>query len=434
KVLLSKFKDGKLSTDWVLEMFTDDPYHDLSDVLRQMYYDHPDGYEKRAVPDMGGFVWNNGNSQVMETFTPNQLPVLNGLAGEYAVSDEWHSSMPSCTDANRSFALTGSSQGQCNNFMDPPQYIFWPEQPHRSSIWKTLWANGITDWAIYNSTEWMAHVFSYQLFLDGQIPTVDASVAAGENQYVAPVDDFYASALAGTLPAFSYIEPIWIGASGTTSYHPGEDVVAGEIQLNKIYDSIRKGPDWEETLLVITFDEHGGIFDHVAPPSAVNPWPNDAVDGFHYDVMGPRVPGIMVSPWIEPNTVFRSSTGTAYEHTCILATILDWFGVPRSRWFLGERTQQAPTLENVLTRSTPRPDAPAFTPPYDKNYPPDSAPTPSTAVHHLHKMVAHAMIVGLTRGKLPASDIRALSYRVTSEATDMKTLSRMLDDLKKQYG
>ena len=434
KVPLTKFKDGKLSTDWVLEMFSDDPYHDLSDVLRQMFYDHPNGYEAHAVPDMGGFVWNNGNSQVMETFTPNQLPILNGLAGEYAVSDEWFCSMPSCTDANRAFGLTGSSQGQCNNFMDPPQYIFWPEQPHRASIWKTLWANGISDWKLFNSTEWMEHVFSYQLFLDGQIPTVDASVAAGLNQYVAPVDDFYSSALAGTLPAFSYIEPIWIGASGTTSYHPGEDVVAGEIQLNKIYDSIRQGPDWEETLLIITFDEHGGIFDHVSPPYAVNPWPNDTVDGFRYDMMGPRVPGIMVSPWIEPKTVFRSSTGTVYDHTSIIATILEWFGVPRSRWFLGERVQQAPTLENVLTRSTPRPKAPVFTPPYDQNYPPDAAPSPATNVHHLHKMVAHAMVVGLTHGKLPAPEIRALSYRITNEATDMKTLTRMLDDLKKQYG
>ncbi|MEO6779282.1 MAG: alkaline phosphatase family protein [Gemmatimonadaceae bacterium] len=434
KVPLTKFKNGKLSKDWVLEMFNDDPYHDLSDVLRQMFYDHPNGYEDRAQPDMGGFVWNNGNSQVMETFTPEQLPILNGLAGEYAVSDEWFCSMPSCTDANRAFGLTGSSQGQCNNFMDPPQYIFWPEQPHRASIWKTLWANGITDWKLFNSTEWMAHVFSYQLFLDGQIPTVDASVAAGQNRYVAPVDDFYASALAGTLPAFSYIEPIWIGATGTTSYHPGEDVVAGEIQLNKIYDSIRKGPDWEETLLIITFDEHGGIFDHVPPPYAVNPWPNDAVDGFRYDMLGPRVPGIMVSPWIEPQTVFRSSTGTAYDHTSIIATVLEWFGIPRSRWFLGERAQRAPTLENVLTRSTPRPEAPVFTPPYDKNYPPDSAPTPATNVHHLHKMVAHAMVVGLTHGKLPAPEIRELSYRITSEATDMKTLTRMLDDLKKQYG
>ncbi|HEY5218920.1 MAG TPA: alkaline phosphatase family protein, partial [Gemmatimonadaceae bacterium] len=405
-----------------------------SDVLRQMFYQRPNGYADRGVPDMGGFIWNNGSPQVMQTYTPHQLPVLNGLGGEYAISDEWFCSMPSCTDANRSFALTGSAQGQCNNFMDPPQYVYWPEQPHRASIWKALWANGITDWKLYNSTEWMDHVFSYQLFLDGQIPTVDASIAAGLQQYLAPVADFYSSALAGTLPAFSYIEPIWIGASGTTSYHPGEDLVAGEIQLNQVYDSLRKGPNWNETLLIITFDEHGGIFDHVPPPYAVNPWPNDVADGFHYDMMGPRVPAIMASPWIEPHTVFRSSTGTAYDHTSILATLLEWFGVPRSRWFLGDRTNNAPTLERVLTRTKPRKHAPAFTPPYDENYPPTGEPTPATTVHHLHRLVAHAHVVARTRGKLPAREVRELSHRIATQATDVQTLTRLLDELKKKFG
>lgn len=434
KVKLSKYKDGKLSVDWSLEMFNYDPYHDLSDVLRQMFYQHPEGYGRRAVPDMGGFIWNNGSRQVMQTYTPHQLPVLNGLAGQYAISDEWFCSMPSCTDANRSFALTGSAQGQCNNFMDPPQYIFWPEQPHRASIWKQLWANGITDWKLYNSTEWMDHVFSYQLFLDGQIPTVDASVASGSTQYLAPVADFYADAAAGTLPAFSYIEPIWIGASGTTSYHPGEDLVAGELQLNQVYNALRNGPNWENTLLIVTFDEHGGIFDHVAPPYAVNPWPNDVADGFRYDMMGPRVPAIMASPWIEPKTVFRSSTGTAYDHTSILATLLDWFGVPRSQWFLGDRVNQAPTLENVLTRAKPRKTAPAFTPPYDINYPPDKPATPVSTVHHLHRMVAHAHIVARTRGKLSAPEVRALSQKVAMETIDVKDLTRKLDELKKTFG
>jgi phospholipase C len=341
--------------------------------------------------------------------------------------------MPSATDVNRAFALTGSAQLQLNNFMSPPQYLYWPEQPHRASIWKVLWANGVTDWKIYNSVKWQEHPFTYQLYLEGQIPTVDAGVAAGAQDHVAPIDQFYADAAAGTLPAFSFLEPVWIGNEGTTSYHPGEDLVPGERQLNKIYDALRQGPNWESTLFVITFDEHGGIFDHVPPPAAVNPWPNDRLDGFACDVMGVRVPAIVVSPWIEPNTVFRSATGTAFEHTSILATLLQWCGIARSNWFLGERTNRAPTFENLLTRSQPRADSPTLVPPYDQKYPPNGAPTPTTKVNSLQRQVAHQLVASMARGKLPAAEISQLSHEVTA-ATDTRTLVKQLDELAKRFG
>ena len=93
-----------------------------------------------------------------------------------------------------------------NNFMSKPQYLYWPQQPHRPSIFKLLWTNGFTSWKIYNSTQWYEHVFTYELFLEGQIPTVDANV----NNYVAPIDQFYADAASGNLPAFSLLEPVWI--------------------------------------------------------------------------------------------------------------------------------------------------------------------------------------------------------------------------------
>ena len=433
KVNLSKYKGGQLSTEWGLEMFSYDPYHDLSDVLRQMFHASPDGYSQRAEPDMGGFVCNNDSPQVMQTYTPKQLPVLNGLAREYAISDLWFSSMPAATDVNRSFALTGSAQMQLNNFMSPPQYLYWPEQPHRASIWKTLWANGVTDWKLYNSIKWQDHPFTYQLFLEGQIPTVDADVAAGGQDHIAAIERFYEDAAAGTLPAFSYLEPVWIGNTGTTSYHPGEDLVPGEEELNKIYNALRQGPNWEQTLLVITFDEHGGIFDHVPPPPAENPWPNDRLDGFDCDVMGVRVPAIVVSPWVEPNTVFRSGTGVAFDHTSILATLLHWCGIPKSRWFLGERTNHAPTFENLLTRAQARPDSQAFKPPYDRNYPPDGERAPTTKVNNLQLKVAHQLIASMARGKLPAAEITRLSHEVTTGATDTPALVRQLDDLAKRF-
>jgi hypothetical protein len=322
---------------------------------------------------------------------------------------------------------------ELNNFMTPPQYLYWPQQPHRPSIFKLLWVNGLTNWKIYNSTQWQNHVFTYELFLEGQIPTVDTNFQAGLQNYIAPVTQFYADALAGNLPAFSLIEPVWIGSSGTTSYHPGADLVPGEVQLNQIYDSLRKGPGWDQTLFVITFDEHGGIFDHVPPPYGENPWPHDLNDGFHYDLMGPRVPTIVVSPWIEDRTVFRSETSVEYDGTSFMATLLQWCGIPRPRWFMGDRANRAPSFEALLTRKAPRKDSPSFKPPYDKNFPPSGPPTPNQPVHDLHVEIAHQIIARLTRGKLAPEDIAKLSDQITHDAKDVATLTRMLDEVEKRF-
>lgn len=429
KVHLSKYKDGKLSTDYALEMFTWDPYHDNSDVLRQLFSNNPNGYAERAAPDMGGFVENNGSDTVMQTYSPEQLPVLNGLARHFAISDEWFCSIPSGTDVNRAFSLTGSALQVLNNFMSPPEYYYWPDEPHRPSIWKLLWANGFTDWKIYNSTLWYDYVFTYQLFLENQIPTVDAN----RSNYVADIDQFYQDARSGELPAFSYLEPVWIAKTGTTSYHPGEDLVPAERQLNEIYNAVREGPKWEETLLIVTFDEHGGIFDHVPPPYAENPWPNDVENGFRYDLMGPRIPTILVSPWIDQQTVFRTTTDVPYDATSFLATLFSWYGIPRARWFMGERAKRAPTFESVFTRSQPRLETPAFTPPYDKQYPPAGEPTPTGRVHDLHRMVMSRMIWSMAHGKLPVTEIRKLVREIDEKSVSVSAMTQLLDDVKRRF-
>jgi phospholipase C len=430
KVYLDQYKDGKLSDDWILDFLPQDPYHDHSDVMRQFFFDNPHGYAERATPDMGGFVWNNGTHSVMSTYSPVQLPVLNGLARQYAVSDEWFSSMPGATDPNRAFAFTGSALCELNNFQNGNQYLYWPYTPHRPSVWKVLWANGFTDWKIYNSVEWMNFVHTYHLFVAGQIPSVDANMPA----YVAGIDQFLKDAQAGTLPAFSFLEPAWIATTGTTSYHPGADLVPGERALNQIYDALKAGPAWDETLFVITFDEHGGIFDHVAPPYARNPWPNDTIDGFRFDMMGVRIPTILVSPWIEPETVFRSPTPVAYDSTSILATLLHWAGVPKPRWGLGDRTHHAPTFEGVLQRPTPRPEAPSFTPPYDHDFPRAGAPRQNARLHNLHRLMAPRAVAAIAHGKLSDREIRETSDDILSRATDLTTLHALIAELARRLG
>lgn len=429
-VYLSKYKDGRLSEAWDLDFLPEDPYHDKTDVMRQLFYGQKEGYARRAVPEMRGFVWNNGVHAVMQTYTPEQLPVLNGLAREFAVSDAWFSAMPSATDPNRAFAFTGSAQGTLNNFQNGYQYIYWPFSPHRASIWKVLWSNGFTDWKIYNSVEWLNFVHTYHLFLQGQIPAVDAAVEKNHpSSFIGSIEQFKKDARAGKLPAFSLLEPAWIATAGTSSYHPGADPVVGERALNEIYEALKTGPAWPETLFIITFDEHGGIFDHVPPPYAENPWPNDVNDGFCYDLMGVRVPAILVSPLIKRHTVFRSSDETAYDSTSILATLLNWYGIPKARWCLGERTRHAPTFEGVIQRETPRGTAPSFTPPYDKSFPRKGEARPAPRLSDLDRLMAPRVVAALAAGKLSATEIVAISRDLFAGANDAAAVHAHLKKL-----
>lgn len=364
KVHVSKFNDGKLSDQYDLIAVDQDPFHDTSDNLQQMFVESP-GYRGRARPDMGGFILNNANSQVMKSFSPEQLPVLNGLARHFAISDRWFCSIPGGTDVNRAFSVTGSAFNRLGTWEGGNAYKYWPCSRHRQSLWKTLWSHGISDWKIYNAILWEECVFTYQLYLKGQIPSVDAN----PDRFLAGLDQFKKDAAEGRLPAFSYLEPVWIAPTGATSYHPGADLVPAERALNDIYEAIKNGPGWEQTLLVITFDKNNGLYDHVSPPYAKKPWPNDLNDGFAYDLMGPRVPTIMVSPWIEQHSVIRAGGNIPFDSTSFAATLLNWFGIPKSLWGLGDRMQVAPTFEQVLQCSRPRQSAPTLTPPYDKAFP-----------------------------------------------------------------
>lgn len=430
-VYLSQYKDGQPSEKYPIDFLPNDPYHDLTDVMRQYFYGMKEGYAQRAKPGMGGFVWNNGVPQVMQTYSPQQLPVINGLARNFAVSDEWFCSMPSATDPNRAFAFTGSALQTLNNFQNGVQYTYWNYTPRRQSLWKLLWSQGITDWKMYHSVEWMGFVHTYHLFVQGQIPTLDK---APEN-FIFGIDQFKTDALEGKLPAFSYLEPAWIAPSGTTSYHPGADLVPGERALADLYEALRAGPAWNETLFVITFDEHGGVFDHASPPYAVNPWPNDANDGFRYDLLGPRVPAIVISPWIEKQTVFRSGEETAFCNTSIAATLLQWFGVPRSRWAMGDRIDVAPSFEAVLSRRTPRMDTPeTLKRPSDQLFPANAMSGGPLPVHALHKLMAGYIVSYLVQDKLPTDQAEELAREILDSVKDLPSLHQAIQRVAHKHG
>ena len=428
---ITKYNDGKLSGDINLDLDQQDPYHDNSDVLRQMFYANIQDYYKKQKPDMGGFAWNNGTEEVMQGYSPEQIPVLNGLAKHYAISDDWFSAMPSGTTVNRAFSLTGSSLGQLNNFQNGTAYSLWSQFPRRPSIWKTMWSNGIRDFKIYNSVEWIECKYTYNLFLKGQIPSIDDPFVIGN--YAPQLNQFFDDLKYGTLPKFSYLEPKWVTFTGSTSYHPGNDLIPGERELNDIFTALQSSPLWEKTLLVITFDEHGGLPDHVPPPYAKKPWANDSFEGFTNDMMGVRVPTILISPHITSNTVFRSETETPYDATSILSTLLHWMGIPKSKWGLGERTNHAPTFEAVFREPSPRTDKVVLDLPYDKSFPrPDGSGNQSNAatlpIHDLHRHIVPTMIADMTPN-MNVAEREKLTADVMSNAQSLQELHMRLTEI-----
>jgi phospholipase C len=167
----------------------------------------------------------------------------------------------------------------------------------------------------------------------------------------------------GNLPTYSFVEPSFI--FDPNDEHPPHDVRLGEQFIFDVWNAVATGEGWNETLLLITYDEHGGCYDHVAPPFGAVP-PDDASrhgeQGFSFNRFGVRVPAILVSPYIQAGTVFRSATNTPYDHTSILATMKKWLQIPSSAMIPGARIAAAPTFDTVLTLDGPRASLPQIAP------------------------------------------------------------------------
>ena len=291
--------------------------------------------------------------QIMETYTPEDLPVLNGLAKQYAVSDRWYSSMPTQTDPNRAYSVCGTSLGRLVN------HNHAVEQYKTKTLWNALAGQNV-DSAIFFHEIW----HNSQCFTQYTFPEMDS--IPSRLLSVEPIGDpnpshptgFYQRARAGSLPAFTYIEPKWgygvsrhIGFHQGNDYHPPTDVRPGEALLANLYAALTANTSaWNQTLFIITFDEHGGTYDHHAPPwGATNPGdPLSKRSSFKFDLFGVRVPTILISPYIPEQTVFRSCKTVPYDHTSIIATLLKWQGIDPKSAGLWNRVANAPTFEGVL--------------------------------------------------------------------------------------
>ncbi len=166
-------------------------------------------------------------------------------------------------------------------------------------------------------------------------------------------------------PSYGNILPLTPGDyTCGSSQHPLDDVTRGEKLIKKVYETIRNSPHWNESLLLITYDEHGGFYDHVAPPAIVSPGDKISDDdnnhhNFDFAQLGIRVPAILVSPLIPRSTIDH----TLYDHSSLLATVESIFGINP----LTNRDRQANSLDHLLSLTTPRTDAPTRLPD-----PPDS--------------------------------------------------------------
>jgi phospholipase C len=336
-----------------------DPQEDFDNVTEQLYGPPPPNASTQTPTENSpfanlGFVVNYKKStgaanpvQIMEPYSPDQLPVMSALARNYAVCDRWFCSVPSETWPNRAFVHAGTSNGHVNNG-NPPNPLQWKVK----TIFEVLQDTG----------------HSWRIYKDTNLPALTGLMFPGlwtHLDHFSGFDDFKKACAEGSLPEYSFLEPNFVDSPN--DYHPPHDVVAGEQFLYAIWQAVSASPAWEKTLLIIMFDEHGGTYDHVMPPwgaACPDADSNPGEKDFRFDRFGVRIPLVVVSPWIEPGTVFRSDTSVPYDHGSIASTLRDWLEIPADKMLKSARVAAAPTLAQLLTRDTPRTELPQVpTPP-----------------------------------------------------------------------
>ena len=277
---------------------------------------------------------------VMKCFPPNSLPVLQTLAESFVICDRWFSSLPGPTWPNRFFVHAATSGG----LDDSPtlaetataEYLKGYNFEH-GTIYDLMSRSGVP-WAIYSGS-----LLPQALALKGIRPR-DIRNFKKSFKYDLGQPNF---------PSYVFIEPNFGNLVAGTykqgdSQHPVDDVHSGEALIKYVYQTIRNSSLWDKSMLIITYDEHGGFYDHVQPEAAVDPEIKKPYTKFNFDFQtyGVRVPAVIISPLIEPNLVDKRT----FDHTSILATAENIFRLPS----LTERDKNAKTFDNLVTRDIAR--------------------------------------------------------------------------------
>ena len=370
-----------------------------------------------AVPTMDGFVSDyistftaemgrqptyEEYAQIMTGYTPEQVPVLNGLAKGFGVFDHWFCEVPSQTLMNRSFWTAATSSG----FVINKPATNFIQYNAAETLFERLEAHGRT-WKVYVQEP-------MSLSAAGLIHMSRLKDRLATN--FVPFSEFEHDVANGTLPDFSMIEPNLI--MGHCDYHPAvsralgpsvdvpldppSSILGGEAFLARIYSAIRsaaspEGSNAYNTMFFIGWDEPGGTYDHVPPGPVPSPDPSAPAGqmDFPFDRSGYRVPAIIVSPWVDEGIVINDE----HRHTSMIATL-------RKVWDLGDaftaRDAAARPFDHLLSRETPRdpatwPDVqPRPVPPYQMD---DAVMSQalSTLGHAMGGgMIEHAKQAGIT--------------------------------------
>lgn len=365
---------------------TPDPGHSGFDTLTQLYGDPNTSVTQE--PTMSGFVRSyegkTGNPQdahrIMKCFSLQSLPVLTRLAQQFCVCDNWFSSLPGPTFPNRAFMHAATSLGRVDMGID------WRNLS--PTIYERLAENHL-DSVIYYHDSTMGSTF------DG---------LAGNPDFFGSFDDDFLPACADNdLPTYSFLEPRFANSPGgngqpafsASDQHPDHNVREGEALIQTVFNAVWGNTKVRNsTLLVIVYDEHGGTYDHVPPPTTVNPdskvWTNDGISldpSFDFTRLGVRVPAVLISPYIAPGIDHR-----VYDHTSIIATAFKLFLPNVLNVNLTLRDKNANTFEDNLTLSEPRTDkidlgAGA------KSQPPTAAELAQPINNHLQMLVHQAAMV-----------------------------------------
>ena len=262
-----------------------DPPHSWRTSRRQW----ADGTNQGFVTTHAEGAGDDEGRRAMGYFDRSGLPAFYAFADHYAIADNWYASVLSSTWPNRLYSLAGQNGGYRGNEFEG-DYSF-------ANLLDRLEAADIS-WATYFGN------LSFSWLFPRFYP----------EESFRPLERFFDDADAGTLPAFTMVEPVY----GRSDDHPPAHPLAGQVMMASVYEALARSPQWDRCLFIITYDEHGGFFDHVPPPKAAD---DRADEGF--DQLGFRVPSAVIGPYVKAGV----ASHTLYDHTSILAFVQRLWGL-----------------------------------------------------------------------------------------------------------
>ncbi|KAF7025528.1 hypothetical protein CFC21_037700 [Triticum aestivum] len=315
--------EGRVYFGEAAQFVDPDPGHSYPEIRQQIFGSD----DATGPPRMNGFVQQahsvggiHMTDAVMNGFAPDSVAVYRELVAQFAVCDRWFASVPSATMPNRLFVHSGTSAGATSNNPVslakgyPQRTIF--DNVHDAGLSFGVYFQDVPTVLFYRNLRKLKYILNFHHFHNA----------------------FREHARCGSLPNYAVVEQRYMDSKEhpANDDHPSHDVYQGQMFVKEVYETLRASPQWNETLMILTYDEHGGFFDHVPTPVDGVPSPDDIIGSppynFAFNRLGVRVLAIMISPWIEKGTVVHGPNGSPtptsqYEHSSIPATVKKLFNL-----------------------------------------------------------------------------------------------------------